>query len=75
MAARAIVVRGLICCAILLPLFIALKLTAGVDWSWWWVLIPLWLPFAILLAILGGFAAMAAGIAIAAILAEIFERY
>lgn len=23
-------------------LFIALKLTGYIDWSWWWVLAPLW---------------------------------
>lgn len=28
-------------------LFIALKLTRVVDWSWWWVLSPLWIPFGI----------------------------
>lgn len=25
-------------------LFIALKLMNYVDWSWWWVLSPLWIP-------------------------------
>lgn len=24
--------------------FIALKLTGFIDWSWWWVLAPLWGP-------------------------------
>ncbi len=24
-------------------LFIALKLTHVIDWSWWWVLAPLWI--------------------------------
>lgn len=24
-------------------LFIALKLTNYIDWSWWWVLSPLWI--------------------------------
>ena len=23
-------------------LFIGLKLTAHIDWSWWWVLAPMW---------------------------------
>jgi hypothetical protein len=26
-------------------LFIALKLTNHIDWSWWWVLSPIWIPF------------------------------
>lgn len=25
-------------------LFIALKLTEVIDWSWWWVLSPMWIP-------------------------------
>ena len=29
-------------------LFIALKLTAVIAWSWVWVLAPLWAPLAIL---------------------------
>ncbi|MDR3445970.1 hypothetical protein [Dyella sp.] len=33
-------------------LFIALKLTGHVDWSWWWVLAPLWIGWAVVLAIL-----------------------
>jgi hypothetical protein len=28
-------------------LFIALKLTNCIDWSWWWVLSPLWIGFII----------------------------
>jgi uncharacterized protein (DUF983 family) len=32
--------------------FITLKLTNYIDWSWWWVLLPLWIPLAIIFAIL-----------------------
>jgi len=28
-------------------LFIGLKLTHYIDWSWWWVLAPSWIPFAL----------------------------
>ena len=28
----------------LLLLFIGLKLTGHVAWSWWWVMAPLWAP-------------------------------
>ncbi len=28
---------------LLTVLFICLKLTKGIDWSWWWVLSPIWL--------------------------------
>ena len=34
---------------ILLVVFIVLKLTGTIAWSWWWVLSPLWLPALILL--------------------------
>jgi hypothetical protein len=29
-------------------LFIGLKLGGVIDWSWWWVLSPLWFGFALL---------------------------
>lgn len=28
-------------------LFIGLKLTGFITWSWWWVLSPLWISFAL----------------------------
>ena len=31
--------------------FIALKLTGYIDWSWWWVLSPIWIPLIILLIV------------------------
>lgn len=37
---------------VLLVLFIALKLCNVIDWSWWWVLSPLWIgAIVILLAV------------------------
>lgn len=36
-------------CGMLTVLFIGLKLTNYIDWSWWWVLAPLWLPFIIII--------------------------
>ena len=27
--------------------FIILKLVGTIDWSWWWVLSPLWITFAL----------------------------
>lgn len=32
--------------------FIVLKLTHVIDWSWWWVLSPLWISFGLFLALL-----------------------
>lgn len=31
--------------------FITLKLLGKIDWSWWWVLSPLWAPPATVLAL------------------------
>jgi hypothetical protein len=33
---------------ILFVVFVTLKLTGNIDWSWWWVTSPLWLPVVIL---------------------------
>lgn len=33
--------------------FITLKLTHVVTWSWWWVLSPIWIPLVLMLVILG----------------------
>lgn len=32
-------------------IFIVLKLLNIINWSWWWVLAPLWLPVGIILII------------------------
>ena len=37
---------------ILFVVFLILKLTGDIDWSWWWVTAPLWIPFAIAMIIL-----------------------
>lgn len=36
-------------CGLLAILFIALKLTGFIGWSWLWVLSPLWIPLAFVL--------------------------
>jgi hypothetical protein len=33
--------------------FIILKLTNTIDWSWWWVLSPIWIVIIIWVLILG----------------------
>lgn len=33
----------------LFVVFLVLKLTGNIDWSWWWVTAPLWIPLALLL--------------------------
>jgi hypothetical protein len=39
-------------------LFIGLKLTNYIDWSWWWVLAPTWIPmiFAVMFLCIVGIA-------------------
>jgi hypothetical protein len=29
---------------VLFVVFLVLKLTGNIDWSWWWVTSPLWIP-------------------------------
>ena len=39
-------------CMILFIVFLVLKLTNVVNWSWWWVTAPLWIPVSIALVLL-----------------------
>lgn len=39
-------------CGLLTIVFIVLKLCAVIDWSWWLVLSPLWIPIALVLCII-----------------------
>lgn len=41
-------------CGLLCIVFIVLKLTGYIAWSWWWVLAPIWIPWAIVIAVLFG---------------------
>lgn len=44
--------------------FIVLKLTHNIDWSWWWVLSPIWITAVVVLSI----------ILIVLLIAAIFKR-
>lgn len=44
--------------------FITLKLTGVIAWSWWWVLAPLWAPIALVLLILAIACLFAGGAAV-----------
>ena len=48
-------------------LFIAFKITGYIDWSWWWVTLPLWGPFAL-------FGGVFAGILIAWLIGKVAKR-
>lgn len=38
--------------SVLALMFIGFKLTGYIEWSWVWVLAPLWAPFALILAVI-----------------------
>jgi len=37
---------------VLFIVFLILKLTNTIDWSWWWVTSPLWIPAGFLIIVL-----------------------
>ena len=55
---------GLSLTAVLFIIFLILKLTGNIDWSWWWVTSPLWIPVALGLSIV----CVAIGIVIVALI-------
>ncbi len=67
---------------LLTVLFIGLKLTHHIDWEWWWVLGPLWVPIVVvILLILAAAAVVGVGAAIygvvcviAGVLTYLFKR-
>lgn len=46
--------HGLSFSSVLFLVFLVLKLTNVIDWSWWWVTSPLWIPVIIFLVFVGG---------------------
>lgn len=45
-------VVGDITISLLLVAFVVLKLCGVIDWSWWWVLSPLWIPLGFVILVL-----------------------
>jgi hypothetical protein len=37
---------------VLFLIFMILKLTGAINWSWWWVTSPLWIPFALIVGVI-----------------------
>jgi hypothetical protein len=37
---------------VLFIVFLILKLTGNIDWSWWWVTSPLWIPLSLMVVII-----------------------
>jgi Transmembrane Fragile-X-F protein len=48
-----------LCLFLLFLVFMTLKLTHHIDWSWWWVTAPLWVPMAVFLVALAVIAVVA----------------
>lgn len=46
-------------CGWMFLIFLTLKLTGYIGWSWWWVTAPLWGPFVLSIAIIGVIGAIA----------------
>ena len=64
-----IVVRGCTLALVTIAL-IVLKLTGVIGWSWWWVLVPSWAPFALFIV----FVTVALGLAMAVGLVSAIEK-
>ena len=39
-------------CTVLFIVFLVLKLTNVIGWSWWWITAPLWIPVSLMLILL-----------------------
>jgi hypothetical protein len=39
-------------CIILTLIFVVAKLFKAIDWSWWWIFSPLWIPVALIIGFL-----------------------
>ena len=57
-------------CGLLAIVFVTLKLLGKIDWSWWWVLAPIWAGGALILALFIG----VAGFAIGAVVIDNLQR-
>jgi hypothetical protein len=44
--------KGISFLGALFLIFLTLRLTSVIDWSWWWIALPLYGPFAVTLVIL-----------------------
>lgn len=50
--------------AVLFIVFLVLKLTDVIDWSWWWVTSPLWISAALFIIIMSLFIILMAAAAV-----------
>lgn len=54
MMKRTVTVNLMPYCFVVFAIFLVMKLTGYIGWSWWYVTLPLWGPSALLLGLLGG---------------------
>ncbi len=54
MASKSSSSSGIGLTGVLFVVFLVLKLTGNIDWSWLWVTSPLWIPIVFLLCIVFG---------------------
>lgn len=51
--------HGISLSTVLFLIFLVLKLTHLIDWSWWWVTSPIWVPIVVsLVVVITGLAAI-----------------
>ncbi len=43
--------NGLGLCTVLFLIFMTLKLTGNIAWSWWWVAAPIWIPWGLVISL------------------------
>ena len=55
-------------------IFVTLKLTGHITWSWWWVTAPFWMPFAFVTAFILVAFLMAAVVFLMAALIAVFSK-
>lgn len=52
--------------------FLILKLTGAVEWSWWWVTSPLWMPLALVVVVIA--LAAVTGVSVYKIISTMLRR-
>lgn len=52
-AKQTVTVNGIGLPGLLTVLFVGLKLTGFIDWSWWWVLSPIWITLGLVFGLIG----------------------
>jgi len=63
-------------CTTLFVVFLVLKLTRLIDWSWWWVFAPIWIPIASAIGIaVGSFILFISFLGIAVLLSALLKDH